>query len=142
MEYKSTSGEKITRYYCTCKIGARTLGCCSHVASVIWYLGYRRHTGGDFNPPPFGQDVLDAAIVTEKSPVFVESNDSTDSDDEEIDEDEIETEPENLPSDDEYYIEHFTALQKIRQMEKNVGETAKDSSDESDVEEFYVSLGN
>lgn len=33
----------IRGYYCTCKTGARTLGTCVHVASVIWYLGYARH---------------------------------------------------------------------------------------------------
>lgn len=30
-------------YYCTCRSGARTLGCCAHVASVLWFLGYARH---------------------------------------------------------------------------------------------------
>lgn len=33
----------ITGYYCTCKSGARTLGTCAHVASVIWFLGYARY---------------------------------------------------------------------------------------------------
>lgn len=33
----------ILSYYCTCKAGARTLGCCAHVASVLWFLGYARH---------------------------------------------------------------------------------------------------
>ncbi|XP_043262240.1 uncharacterized protein LOC122403027 [Colletes gigas] len=35
--------EPILGYYCTCKSGARTLGTCSHVASVLWYLGYARY---------------------------------------------------------------------------------------------------
>lgn len=35
--------EPITGYYCTCKTGARTLGTCAHIASVLWYLGYARH---------------------------------------------------------------------------------------------------
>lgn len=30
-------------HYCTCKSGAKTLGCCAHIASVLWYLGYARH---------------------------------------------------------------------------------------------------
>lgn len=30
-------------YYCTCKTGARSIGSCAHVASVLWYLGYARH---------------------------------------------------------------------------------------------------
>ena len=36
-------GEVILGYYCTCKAGARTLGCCAHVASIVWYLGWARH---------------------------------------------------------------------------------------------------
>lgn len=35
--------EPILAYYCMCKTGARTIGCCAHVASVVWYLGYARH---------------------------------------------------------------------------------------------------
>lgn len=34
----------ITPWYCQCKAGARTVGCCAHVASVLWYLGYLRHS--------------------------------------------------------------------------------------------------
>ncbi|KAJ8671549.1 hypothetical protein QAD02_002808 [Eretmocerus hayati] len=30
-------------YYCTCKSGARTLGTCAHIASVLWFLGFARH---------------------------------------------------------------------------------------------------
>lgn len=33
----------ISRYYCTCRSGARTLGCYAHIASVLWFLGYARH---------------------------------------------------------------------------------------------------
>ncbi|XP_066600076.1 uncharacterized protein [Prorops nasuta] len=33
----------INGYYCTCQSGARTLGTCAHVASVLWYLGFARH---------------------------------------------------------------------------------------------------
>jgi len=35
--------EPIRGWYCRCKQGARTLGCCAHIASIIWYLGYARH---------------------------------------------------------------------------------------------------
>lgn len=30
----------IKHYYCDCKNGMRTSGCCSHVMCLIWYLGY------------------------------------------------------------------------------------------------------
>ncbi|MCG7879800.1 MAG: transposase family protein, partial [Candidatus Thiodiazotropha endolucinida] len=32
----------IIGWYCGCRSGARTVGCCAHVASVLWYLGYYR----------------------------------------------------------------------------------------------------
>lgn len=32
----------IRGYYCTCKTGARTLGTCVHITSVLWYLGFAR----------------------------------------------------------------------------------------------------
>ena len=37
----------INAYYCTCRVGARTLGTCSHVAAILWQLGYRR---GAYSP--------------------------------------------------------------------------------------------
>lgn len=33
----------IEGYYCDCKSGARTVGCCGHVAAALWFLGYSRH---------------------------------------------------------------------------------------------------
>lgn len=33
----------ITSYYCQCQSGARTLGTCTHIASIVWYLGWARH---------------------------------------------------------------------------------------------------
>jgi hypothetical protein len=32
----------ILGWYCDCKNGARTLGCCAHIASVLWFLGFAR----------------------------------------------------------------------------------------------------
>lgn len=34
--------EPVIGYYCTCKTGARTLGTCVHIASLLWYLGFAR----------------------------------------------------------------------------------------------------
>lgn len=42
-EYAHDEEGLILAYYCTCKAGARTLGSCAHVASILWYLGYARH---------------------------------------------------------------------------------------------------
>lgn len=33
----------IKGWYCKCKNGARVVGCCAHIASVLWYLGFYRH---------------------------------------------------------------------------------------------------
>ena len=44
IEYNSLDGENpIDGRYCTCKNGARVVGCCAHIASIIWYLGFDRH---------------------------------------------------------------------------------------------------
>ena len=36
------STNMILAWYCRCRSGARTIGCCGHVASIIWYLSYAR----------------------------------------------------------------------------------------------------
>lgn len=41
--------DSIIAYYCECKHGLRTIGCCSHIMSTIFYLCYGRHSG-DFKP--------------------------------------------------------------------------------------------
>lgn len=33
----------IIGWFCKCQAGARVVGCCAHVASVLWYLGHFRH---------------------------------------------------------------------------------------------------
>ncbi|KYN50167.1 hypothetical protein ALC62_01022 [Cyphomyrmex costatus] len=33
----------IQGYYCSCKSGARTVGTCAHIASVVWLLGYAQY---------------------------------------------------------------------------------------------------
>ena len=38
----STGLSPIT-WFCTCKSGARVVGCSAHIASVLWYLGFERH---------------------------------------------------------------------------------------------------
>eukprot|EP00732_Lithocolla_globosa_P003902 Lithocolla_globosa_v1_NODE_3328_length_1686_cov_3.584906.p1 type:complete len:202 gc:universal NODE_3328_length_1686_cov_3.584906:174-779(+) len=38
-------------WYCQCQAGNRTVGCCAHIATVVWYLGYARHNG--YGPSKF-----------------------------------------------------------------------------------------
>lgn len=33
----------VSGWYCQCKVGARVVGCCAHIASVMWYLAHHRH---------------------------------------------------------------------------------------------------
>ncbi len=40
IDYSNSDSKPIKRWYCTCKSGARTLGVCAHVMSVLWYMGY------------------------------------------------------------------------------------------------------
>jgi hypothetical protein len=56
----SLTGDPIIAWYCQCKGGARTVGSCAHVASVIWYLAYARHN--DFTSST-GRRRLQQAIV-------------------------------------------------------------------------------
>ena len=35
--------DHIKGWYCECKNGARTLGCCCHIAALLYYLAYARH---------------------------------------------------------------------------------------------------
>ena len=37
--------DAIIGYVCRCKVGSRTVGCCSHITSVLWFLGYARYKG-------------------------------------------------------------------------------------------------
>ena len=57
----------ITGWYCGCTGGARTIGCCAHVASVLWYLGYYRNETENIEAKPCKVHidyVKDAAVDT------------------------------------------------------------------------------
>lgn len=34
----------VKSWYCQCRAGARVVGTCSHVATLLWYLGCARHS--------------------------------------------------------------------------------------------------
>ncbi|XP_061180161.1 uncharacterized protein LOC133188674 [Saccostrea echinata] len=52
----------VTGWYCQCRAGARVVGACAHVASVLWFLGYERHTNA-FRPTQDWADYLEDAAV-------------------------------------------------------------------------------
>lgn len=44
IQYDSADTEDpVTLWYCQCRSGARLVGCCAHVSSVLWYIGIKRH---------------------------------------------------------------------------------------------------
>lgn len=36
-------GKSVDGWFCTCKVGSRTVGCCSHVAAIIFYLSIGKY---------------------------------------------------------------------------------------------------
>ncbi|XP_053380497.1 uncharacterized protein LOC123526886 [Mercenaria mercenaria] len=65
IEYNTGSDQPpISGWYCGCKVGARTVGCCAHVASVLWFLGIDRHSSTpDLGPQVASDALLDAAEI-------------------------------------------------------------------------------
>ncbi|XP_048750412.2 uncharacterized protein LOC125662290 [Ostrea edulis] len=58
------SESTVSAWYCKCSAGARVVGVCSHIASVVWYLGFARHNGGSSSGVQnWGDFVKDAAII-------------------------------------------------------------------------------
>lgn len=55
----------ITGWYCQCRAGARVVGVCAHVASVLWYLGHERHTHSARSTQDWSQYLEDASVIPE-----------------------------------------------------------------------------
>lgn len=65
----------VTSWYCCCKSGARVVGTCAHIASVIWYLSFARYSGINLELSKNWLDsVCDAAIFPEVAEVVDESD--------------------------------------------------------------------
>jgi len=68
VQFEPSNEEKngeVTGWYCTCKAGRRLVGCCAHIASVIWFLGFARHQGYKLNPyiNKYWKNVIDSRVV-------------------------------------------------------------------------------
>ena len=48
----------IKYWYCQCKSGARMVGSCAHVASLLWFIGVKRHEN-DVNSQIIPDNILD-----------------------------------------------------------------------------------
>lgn len=79
IKYNDENDGKIDGWYCKCSAGARTVGCCAHVASVLWYLGYHRHLNQEEKErrcQAYGGHLTDATAEAES----IETNASLDDD--------------------------------------------------------------
>ena len=77
------SSDQILDWWCDCKCGNRFVGCCSHVASVVWFLSYARWQR-QTNCMPSGNSInffIDAGELLNLS----DSSDKTDDDDDDED---------------------------------------------------------
>jgi len=45
MDKDKTGRDSVTEYYCTCESDARTVGCYSHIMTIVWFLGYGQYHG-------------------------------------------------------------------------------------------------
>lgn len=65
----------IKRHYCECANGRRTIGCCSHVAAVIYYLSNGRYKSSIIRPA----EILSDLFTTDSTiPVIQEDSDEDD----------------------------------------------------------------
>lgn len=95
-----TSG-KILGHFCKCQQGARTLGACSNITAVLWYLGYARHENLPCSTRNYCDVLLDAAERT-----AAEEHIQLVADCDEVDED-------GLASGQDRLAEFMTAVQHI-----------------------------
>ena len=58
------SESEITAWYCKCRAGARVVGVCAHIASILWYLGFARHNSETtYGVRNWGSCLEDAQVV-------------------------------------------------------------------------------
>lgn len=75
VDLNGTGSEVIIAYCCSCKNGLRTIGCCSHVTTVIWYVFHI-----DITKIKFPSSNLNSLLVNQNID-HSESNDSGDDSD-------------------------------------------------------------
>ena len=72
---------RIKNWYCDCKAGARVVGTCVHVSSVLWYLGVARHHPELVKKRPstkFMEYLRDAGKILEEMNEFSTNEDNND----------------------------------------------------------------
>jgi hypothetical protein len=43
LDVAKSGAESLIEYYSQCKNGLRSVGCCAHIMTVLWFLGYGRY---------------------------------------------------------------------------------------------------
>lgn len=74
VDLNGTGSEVIIAYCCSCKNGLRTIGCCSHVTTIIWYVFHI-----DITTIKFPSSNLNSLLVNEEID-HSDSGDDSDSD--------------------------------------------------------------
>lgn len=59
----------ILGYYCSCKNGLRTVGCCSHTMTTVYYLGYAQYNGGIKEPSKHLRDIFNHQQVENENEI-------------------------------------------------------------------------
>lgn len=67
---------EVNGWFCQCKAGARTVGMCAHIASIVWYLAYARYTNISLKRN-YDQFLEDAANLPESGSDDSECSDSS-----------------------------------------------------------------
>ena len=68
-------------YYCTCTSGAREVGCCVHVAAILWHLGVQRGKIDQKVHPLSAIKLLQAVNDSKRYSQFDNETDDDDEDD-------------------------------------------------------------
>ncbi|CAH2095644.1 unnamed protein product [Euphydryas editha] len=63
IENNRSGREGIVEYCCSCLVGRRTVGCCAHTMTIVWYLGWARHENNISAPAEF----LDSIFIRDDS---------------------------------------------------------------------------
>ncbi len=58
--------DSVSGYSCSCPNGLRTVGCCAHIATVLWYLGFARHESEILIPAEFLNNVCEELVGQEQ----------------------------------------------------------------------------
>jgi hypothetical protein len=62
----SNGADSVSGYCCSCQSGLRTVGCCAHVATVLWYLGYGQYQSEILIPASFLDDCVESVDIEQQ----------------------------------------------------------------------------